>query len=315
MGGKKNVAITGISGFLGKHLAKAFVDAGYFVCGLSRKEYNPGYDNYRWKYFDLENPDTYKGLDLEKFDVIVHNAGLVATANPGKFWTVNAVGTANLVYYLEDKNYEGKFIHVSTLAVYGPGEHSYNDESFFPISEYGRSKLFGETIVKRSSLKWNIIRPPVVFGEFDVGLKGIVKLFSKGIGIKWDKPKVISLTYVGNLVEAIVCLSETTHLHGAYTIRDVNITWEQMASEVCRSLGREVKVWLPLTNNLLKLVFYPMILYGCLVGGHSFYNKDKLTELLADKWVYSDTNIESIGYNPKFEFSTSLRRSLSWYLK
>ncbi len=311
----KVVAVIGASGFLGRHIVGNLLNNGYYVVGFSRRKVEFDSGNYSWHRLDIEDPKAVGSIDFKRFYAVVLNSGLVASSNPARFWAVNAMGTFNVVSHLESMGYEGKFLYISSLAIYGPGEHSHDEEEFSPISEYGKSKLFAERLIRRSRLRWNILRPPVIFGEYDVGLKDIVKLISLGIGLRWNRPKVISVVYAGNVAEAVRCIIESSVDATIFTIKDADFTWEEFSISLSSILGRKIKFWLTLNDFVIKAIFYPGIFLGCILGGSSFFNRDKLKEILADRWVYKSTNVEAIGYSRVFSLEDSISRSLrNWYL-
>ncbi|MGB9667464.1 MAG: NAD-dependent epimerase/dehydratase family protein [Thermosulfidibacteraceae bacterium] len=314
MAKRKNIAVIGSSGFLGRHIVNTLLNCGYNVSGFSRKKVLFNDERFSWQYLDIEDNKLVLDIDWKRFDAVIHNSGLVATSNPGRFWSVNAKGTANVVWALEEAGYSGKFVYVSSLAVYGPGEHSVGDEPK-PISEYGKSKLFAEEIVSRSDLNWSIIRPPVIFGEYDAGLKGIVRIVSKGIGVKWNKPKRVSVVYAGNVASAIVDIVEKAEKSTIFTIKDADLTWSEFSVIVSELSGRKIKFWITLDDLIVKVFFYPAIVFGCVTSRSTFFNRDKLKELLASSWTYRETNIESLRYRPRYSLREALLSSIvNWYL-
>lgn len=316
MAERKVVAVIGASGFLGRHIVENFLSHGWYVVGFSRRKVEFVGGEYSWQYLDIEDPRSVESVDFRRFSAVILNSGLVASNNPARFWAVNGVGTFNVVSHLESTGYEGKFLYISSLAIYGPGEHSHDEEEFNPVSEYGRSKLFAERLIRRSKLKWNILRPPVIFGEYDVGLKDIIRLISLGVGLRWNSPKVISMVYAGNVAEAVRCVIESSVDATTFTIKDADFTWEDFSVYVSSALGKKIKFWITLNDFIIKSIFYPGIFLGCILGVSSFFNRDKLKELTADKWVYKSTNVEITGYSRVFSLEESISRSLrNWYLQ
>ena len=72
-----NVLITGTSSGVGYELSQSFLDLGYNVFGISRKDVNFDNSNYRHFSVDLKDIEKMKkeinNLDI-KFDVVIHNA-------------------------------------------------------------------------------------------------------------------------------------------------------------------------------------------------------------------------------------------------
>ena len=139
---KKNILITGSSGYIGQHLVKLLRD-DYEVYGID----NRAIDN------DLLDDNHFMAMDIrygledflfnfqdwpEVWDCVVHLAALVrvneSVEQPYSYYNTNINGTANVLHGLKYKN----FIFAST----GAAEN--------PISPYALSKRVAEDIVKEA---------------------------------------------------------------------------------------------------------------------------------------------------------------------
>src|SRR3989454_11717603 len=106
--------------------------------------------------------------------------------------TVNRDGTANVLEAAAaDPSSLGRFLYVSSLAAGGPtvpGGPIDETRPPAPVTDYGRSKLAGEVLVRAARFPWTILRAPVVYGEWDrevlkvfrLARRGIVPVFSDG---------------------------------------------------------------------------------------------------------------------------------------
>lgn len=197
----RTLAVTGGTGFVGKHFLRLALSQDHDVRALTRG-WKPPEDGIAWVDGALDRPETLLKLCTGS-DAVVHIAGLISGSR-ADFEAVNAGGTANLVDAARKAGVR-RFIHVSSLAAREP-----------ELSNYGWSKARSERIVAASGLEWTIIRPPAVYGPgdretlelFKMAKRGLVALPSRGhfsvlhvedlcrlILAVIDEPETVSETY------------------------------------------------------------------------------------------------------------------------
>jgi UDP-glucose 4-epimerase len=140
------VLITGVTGYIGSHLAKVLFEAGHNITGLDIewKEHN---DVKRYCHRILVKDVTRHVID-EDYDVIVHLAGLIqveeSVVRPTKYYATNLGGTVNMLR--QGMNGQPHFIFASTAG------------AFDAQSPYARSKLAAEDVIKEQSKAYTIFR-------------------------------------------------------------------------------------------------------------------------------------------------------------
>ncbi len=175
--------ITGITGFLGPHLARLLIKEGHNVYGLLR-----GTRGSEQEIKDLLNEDEFnkitffygdivhfrtidKLLKEQTFDVIFHLAA--QTHPPTSFkdpigtWEANVMGSINLITCLQDHQPNCHFIFCSTVEVYGnegiDGRKITETNTILPANPYGASKCAIDLYVcermKNKQMKATVIRP------------------------------------------------------------------------------------------------------------------------------------------------------------
>lgn len=169
------VLITGVSGFIGRHLASYCLDQGYCVAGI---DINPQDDliQKRVRFFQTNIASERPRYKLDDIfyecnpDVCFH---LAAYASEGRsnhirsfIHSNNTVGTANVINACV--NYKCKLVFTSSVAVYS-GEPPFTETMRpNPIDEYGLSKYMSERSIHiagaTQGLDWCIIRPRNVYG-------------------------------------------------------------------------------------------------------------------------------------------------------
>ena len=167
------VLITGINGFIGKHLANKLIEEGESVFGLGTSEIcaTDGVNGYFSG--DVLNAEVVAKA-MEDIDVVIHLAALTAHSdivdNKNKTLEVNLLGTKNILDSFSKSEKAQKFIYASTGKVYGEIEKLPLDEKHptQPLNILGKSKLITERLIDfydNKKKEYIIFRIFNVFGE------------------------------------------------------------------------------------------------------------------------------------------------------
>lgn len=172
----QTVLITGITGFLGSHIAENFVGYGIKVIGLKRK----GSDVWRCKGFEdkiswveIDNEGFFKDeLKKYSFDTIIHGAWIGVESNSRDNWDEQSKNIPFLVSLLEVAKIVGvkKFIFLGSQAEYGniDGKIS-EDHKTTALNAYGSIKLacleIVRTFCETNEINWIWLRLFSLFGE------------------------------------------------------------------------------------------------------------------------------------------------------
>jgi len=175
--------LTGITGFLGPHMANKLVTEGHEVYGLVRinngREQdirdileNEVFEKIHFVYGDLTN---FRSLDkifkTYQFDGIFHLAG--QTHPPTSFtdmigtWEVNVMGSVNLITVIQDNQPSCKLLFCSTVEVYGNNGIDHHKlletDVLLPANPYGASKaaidIFLQERMVNNQMNAVIVRP------------------------------------------------------------------------------------------------------------------------------------------------------------
>ncbi|AZD11484.1 GDP-mannose 4,6-dehydratase [Pseudomonas chlororaphis] len=119
---KKRLFVTGLNGFVGRHL-RSRLDAA-----------DSGWELLPAPPFDLTQPQSLQDLWPELPDAVIHLAGQTfvpeAFRDPARTLQINLLGTLNLLQALKARGFSGTFLYISSGDVYG--QVSEND---LPIDE------------------------------------------------------------------------------------------------------------------------------------------------------------------------------------
>jgi uncharacterized protein YbjT (DUF2867 family) len=163
------VAVTGATGFVGRHVCRALAASGHAVRALVRDRRkasaNLTQERTEWIIGDaLESP----GVDelCAGADAVVHCIGIRREVRPHvTFDRMHPDATRRLIDAARNAGVR-RFVHISAL---GTRPHA--------PSDYHRSKFESETLVRSSGLDWTILRPSLIHGpdgEFIQMIKGWV---------------------------------------------------------------------------------------------------------------------------------------------
>jgi len=178
-----NYLITGITGFLGPHLANKLINEGHNVYGLIR--INNGRENdirdiipdenfnkIKFVYGDLTD---FRSIDKifinQTFDGVFHLAAQThpptSILDPIKTWEWNVMGSINLITALSDRQPKCKLLFCSTVEVYGNEgidcRKIKETNTLLPANPYGASKaaidLYLQERIQNKQINAVIVRP------------------------------------------------------------------------------------------------------------------------------------------------------------
>jgi GDP-4-dehydro-6-deoxy-D-mannose reductase len=145
----RSILVTGVSGFVGPHLARALAAAGARVIGLGIEPAPPpGLPLAGWHVADLgEAPAVADAVARARPDAVVHLAGQSSAGrsftDPDGTFRANATGTTNLLDAVRAGSPAARVLVVGSGEAYGPqpeGTRVGEDAPFAPVSPYAASK-------------------------------------------------------------------------------------------------------------------------------------------------------------------------------
>lgn len=163
------ILLTGASGFVGSCIKKLLIGYGCRLRVLSRK-LGADASPIEWFTGDLTDAETCRRA-VAGVEIVIHAAG--EKRNSTRFWSVNVLGTENLLAAAIKERVE-RFLYLSSVGVMGadPLQSKVFDEGALcmPQTDYERSKWEAEKRVCRAGLQGlpvAILRPTNVFGDQD----------------------------------------------------------------------------------------------------------------------------------------------------
>jgi nucleoside-diphosphate-sugar epimerase len=312
--------VTGATGFVGGHVIEALLRQKDTVTALVRRAARgPALADrgVRVMAGDLGQPDALRAA-CDGQDVVYHIAGLVAARSEAEFLAVNRTGTERLVEAARDAKVR-RFVLLSSLAAGGPtepGRPLSGDEPPRPTTQYGRSKLAGETVVRASALEWTIVRPPAVYGPGDREMFRVFRAARLGIApVFGTGAQALSLVYGPDLADAITAAGRSAATAGRvfYACHPEILSSRALVETVGRAAGRRVRVvaippiagraalWL--TEWLARLRNRPTVL-----------TRDKANEFFQPAWICDPTPLTEVtGWRATHDLAAGARATYDWY--
>lgn len=167
----RRILVTGSSGFIGRHLLRDLLTAGYDAWGCDIRPPPSGqFAAARFIQCDiLDRPRLLSSVAALAPDAVIH---LAARADLNETRSIdgygaNTIGTANLLDAIQGAASVQLGIFTSTQLVCPVGRVPQSDDEFNPATLYGESKAQMERLIRErdgAGVPWCIVRPTTVWG-------------------------------------------------------------------------------------------------------------------------------------------------------
>lgn len=305
----KKIALTGATGFVGRHLLKELISNGYTVTALTRRPQQPQ-ENVKWVIGDFAEKTALHEL-VKDADIIINVAGLVKARTKSDYFAANADAVTNLLSAIKTSTKNPHFIQVSTLAA---------REAH--ISNYAASKHQGEMHLKNNKMdiNWTIIRPPGVYGPKDSETLKIFKALTWRIALSPSSSSLrVSWIHVSDLVKAISHLVENQNYY-KQTIevddgQDNGYSHKEFYTIAAKILQiKPLNITLP--KFILKAIGHINDIVGRIFDYTPMVSAMKVNEMCHPNWVCQKKNEPQIkGWSPEYDLESGLKDTLDWYTK
>lgn len=303
----KIAAVTGATGFVGKHLIRELVKQGFQVKALTRRP-QPETENISWIEGDLENSRALSHL-VEKADVLFHLAGLIKARTAQDFNRVNSQSVQTLLKIIRKSSSNPHFILLSSLAA---------RERY--LSSYAESKRKGEEILSQNagSLPWTVLRPPGIYGPEDRETLKIFKAISARIApLPGKSDNRASWIYAPDLAQAMIAVSENNACFGQILdVDDGTINgYSNQEMYVTASTILNIRPFqFVLPKFILKLVAHINVLFSTIFGYIPMVTPEKVNELCYPDWICRGPHVMRMTtWKPETDLKQGFKKTLKWY--
>jgi len=321
--------ITGATGMVGSHLTRRLLDEGWRVRALVRTTSDTGLlKSWGVELVEGDIGDLSPAFNsfLAGVDYVFHCAAMVSDWAPLEdMMRVNVAGTRHLAEAAVASGRLKRFVYLSSMVVFGMYPQRGFDESAPLIhtgDHYNLTKIRAEEVVQQfvrdRGLPATIVRPPYIYGPRDRQfLPRILENLQNGqFRFVGSGRQPISLTYAGNLVEALWLAATKAEAKGeVFLITDGEATTRVRLMEIiCEETGypmptRHVPRWLvrmlcPIVEGIhsLRRASEPPLV-----------NKFRV-KFMSTPLTYSIEKARRVlGYAPKMTTEQALRRTLAWF--
>ncbi|MGH7462605.1 MAG: NAD-dependent epimerase/dehydratase family protein, partial [Longimicrobiales bacterium] len=319
----QTLLITGVTGFVGSHVAEAVAGRVQTVRALvrptSRREFvqQHGLEPVAGS---LEDGESVRRA-VEGADVVVHMAAATRAGSEAEFERVNAQGTRVIVEAVrQSRNPPRRLVYLSSLAAAGParsGQPVTPDDTPHPLTAYGRTKLAGERICSELSGQCEVVilRPPAVYGPRDRDMFEFFRMAGWGaLPVPAGPARRLQLVHAADLARAVVMAATVPGARGVYHIADPRAyEWREVCAMVAQAVGRRARL-IRVPAFLISLAGAVSEGAGRLLGRPAIFSRDKARELLAPGWLCETEGARrELGFETAIPLGRGLLETAHWY--
>lgn len=295
----RRVAVTGASGFIGRHVTAALAARGDIPVAIARP------------FHASTLTDAFRNVDT-----VVHLAGLTAAVRERDLFTANVDGTRAVAEAAAAAG--ARMIHVSSLAAAGPAPPSAprtEDAAPAPITPYGRSKLEGERVVVATpGLKWTILRPGAVYGS---GTNALLPLFQAAtfgvLPLVGRAGAAYTLIHIDDFVRAIVAAIDVDVIGTVFVGHPRPVTTRELMEAVRDASGGTASI-IRVPLGLTRIAAAGGDVAGLLTGRVASINRWRYAEMASDGFVCRvDRLREWLGVVAQVELTDGMTGMARWY--
>ncbi len=298
----KILLITGVTGFIGRYVARHFSSQGWSVIGIgtSPPENAPLANLTKYFCLKLPNSDLNEILQEHPPSICIHCAGRasvpLSVSEPVSDFYTNSVITFELLNAIRLHSPNCKFVFLSSAAVYGNPQSLPISEkqTVAPISPYGFHKLMCEQVCLEFTKVYGLQTASLrIFSAYGPGLRRQVV---------WDICQQ-AITQ-GSLLLQGTGQESRDFIHALDIARALSVVVESapMEGEVYNlGTGREVKIseLATMVLNALEVDFLPQ--FDCIVPTGNPLN-----------WQADISRLKSIGFKPSVELERGIKTFVNW---
>lgn len=296
----RRVAVTGVSGFIGRHVARHLAARGTDVVPVRRP---------------FERVTLLEAL--RGADAVVHLAGVVSALHDQDYIAANVDGTRAVAEAARTAGVP--LIHISSLAAAGPASRAAprsEDDPPAPINAYGRSKLEGERAVAAiDGLQWRILRPGVVYGPGDRALLPLFRFAARGVmPIVGRADAAHTFVHVTDLVRAIAAAVDRPAGGDTMFVGHPRpVTTREILEGIRTAAGARAAI-IRIPMAVARLAAIAGDVGGMLRGRPSVMNSRRYFELASEGFVCRvDRLRDRLGIVARIDFDEGLAETAAWY--
>lgn len=279
--------ISGVSGFVGSHLADALADKNIDVFAFPRE-----------LLLDVDGAKEF--LEKIKPEYIFHLAAygnMSKQQDEGQMLASNVIGTFTLLEASKLLDYRA-LVYISTSSVYGTKEKPMKETDVCETATYyGATKLSAEYLCKAHAERYNkpiaILRPFSLYGPNEAEFRFI--------------PTVIKKIQADDTIQ----LEPSTNHDWTY-VKDFTSACIVTAEKIQKAKGKVINVGTGNQYTNAEILDKIEILMQKKATVQESLN---MREFKVSSWVADNTVMRSLGWKPKIDIISGLRETINAYTK
>ncbi|HEY8539437.1 MAG TPA: SDR family oxidoreductase [Steroidobacteraceae bacterium] len=274
-----NILLTGITGFIGRHLAHALREAGHRVIGVSRS--GTGSDMVRGDFTKDLQPEVWVPR-LRGIDVVINAAGILRERGTQTFDAIHTRAPQALFAACVQSDVK-RVIQISALGA-DRGQ-----------SGYFRSKRAADDFLASLPLDWTIVQPSLVYGEGGTSARLFTMLASLPvIGVPGHGEQRVQPIHVDDVVAAVVALCERSMRRRAPLVGPQEMSFKELLLQLraAMGLGRGRLLYVPMR-------FMRFAARIAEISPHSLLDRETLAMLEAGNVADPSLTAQLLGRAPR----------------
>lgn len=320
------VLVTGASGFIGGHIVDANIARGNSLRALVLPG-DPAEETLKAKGVEVVNGDIRDYGKVreaaEDREIIFHCAAVVTDWAPRHLFTEITVGGAENIARAATEVKIKRLVDISTCDVFGTDESIVMDETL-PLKYWGEpypdAKIDAEKVMwryhKEKGLPVTMVYPLWVFGKGD---QTFVPLLADAIIKKemifWRKNAIVWPTYIDNLVDLLMLISEDERAVGnGYLVHDgEHTTLEEFCDGIANALNvPPVRTYIPYWTAMTAARLMEFVWKTCRIKQRPLLTTYTVTNL-GSRFRFSIEKAErELGWRPKISYKEGFQRTMEW---
>jgi nucleoside-diphosphate-sugar epimerase len=300
------IALTGATGFIGRHVRIRLQAAGFTVRALSRP-HRAGVaraNGICWVDGTLADSRALAAL-VRDAGAVIHLAGAIRGRSANEFTTVNVDGTAQLMTAITESAPGAHVVLVSSLAAREP-----------QLSWYAASKRAAETVVQERAQHFTILRPPAVYGAGDAALAPLWRWLARGWLFRAGRHDArFSLVHVDDLAEALTRIVQHGPTGAVLPLHDgteLGYTWAHVAAIARAHRGKPVRT-IPVPRRGLGAAAAVNLALARILGRAPMLTPGKVRELSHPDWVCDNVALtQTLHWAPSLQLDDRIRTLPGW---
>lgn len=306
------IAVTGATGFLGRHALEALKAAGWTPRILVRRTVDTNAEPFAGAQQVVG--DLFDGAALGRLvadtDAVLHLAGVVKAARAHAYRVTNTEGTERLVRAWQENAPGARLVFASSMAAREPA-----------LSEYARSKADAEQCLRdlEDRVDWRIIRPCAVYGPGDRETLSVFRLADSAMQPMLNAADArVCLVHARDVAEAIVATLEDPQSQTVREVTDARVDgyrWDELVSAAAHALARTPKPYRVPTSVLQAIGGFGGLFTG-VTGRPALLSPGKVREILHADWSSRiDLQVPSDIWKPQIRLEDGFDEAIGWYRK